>query len=143
MAENNTFLGRGWAFPVTFLRKSKEEPSPNQVSMVENEEDIRQSLIILLNTTIGERVLRPEYGANMEDLLFEALNVTTATMISNRIKRAILFHEPRVKVEEIDMRPDFEEGRIEVLISYFIISTNNRQNLVYPYLFIEATDVPK
>lgn len=137
MAEKNTFLGRGWAFPVTFHRESF------QVNLVENEEDIRQSLIILLNTTIGERVLRPEYGANMEDLLFEALNVTTATMITNRIKRAILFHEPRVKVEEIDMRPDFQEGRIEVLISYFIISTNNRQNLVYPYLFIEATDVPK
>lgn len=137
MAEKNTFLGRGWAFPVTFLRES------SQVSLVENEEDIRQSLIILLNTTIGERVLRPEYGANMEDLLFEALNVTTATMITNRIKRAILFHEPRVKVEEIDMKPDFQEGRVEVLISYFIISTNNRQNLVYPYLFIEATDVPK
>ena len=77
-----------------------------------------------------ERVLRPDYGANMEDLLFEALNVTTATMITNRIKRAILFHEPRVKVEEIDMKPDFQEGRIEILISYFIISTNNRQNLV-------------
>lgn len=137
MTEKNTFLGRGWAFPVTFLRDS------SQVSLVENEEDIRQSLIILLNTTIGERVLRPEYGANMEDLLFEALNVTTATMITNRIKRAILFHEPRVKVEEVDMRPDFQEGRIEVLISYFIISTNNRQNLVYPYLFTEATDVPK
>ncbi|HSF56050.1 MAG TPA: GPW/gp25 family protein [Algoriphagus sp.] len=137
MAEKNTFLGRGWAFPVTFLREA------SQVSLVENEEDIRQSLIILLNTTIGERVLRPEYGANMEDLLFEALNVTTATMITNRIKRAILFHEPRVKVDEIDMKPDFQEGRIEVLISYFIISTNNRQNLVYPYLFIEATDVPK
>ncbi len=137
MAEKNTFLGRGWAFPVTFLQEA------SQVSLVENEEDIRQSLIILLNTTIGERVLRPDYGANMEDLLFEALNVTTATMITNRIKRAILFHEPRVKVEEIDMRPDFQEGRVEVLITYFIISTNNRQNLVYPYLFIEATDVPK
>lgn len=137
MAEKNTFLGRGWGFPVTFLRNA------SQVVLVENEEDIRQSLIILLNTTIGERILRPEYGANMEDLLFEALHVTTATMITNRIKRAILFHEPRVKVEEIDLKPDFEAGRIEVLISYFIISTNNRQNLVYPYLFIEATDVPK
>lgn len=137
MAEKNTFLGRGWAFPVTFLREA------SQVNLVENQEDIRQSLIILLNTTIGERVLRPDYGANMEDLLFEALNVTTATMITNRIKRAILFHEPRVKVEEIDMKPDFQEGKVEVLITYFIISTNNRQNLVYPYLFIEATDVPK
>lgn len=137
MKEKNTFLGRGWAFPVTFVAGA------SQVSLVENENDIHQSLIILLNTTIGERVLRPDYGANMEDLLFEALNVTTATMITNRIKRAILFHEPRVKVEEIDMRPDFQEGRVDVLVSYFIIATNNRQNLVYPYLFTEATDVAK
>lgn len=134
MAEQNTFLGRGWAFPVEFNQNS------SQVLLAENEEDIRQSLIILLNTTIGERVLRPEYGCNMEDLLFEALNVTTATMITNRIKRAILFHEPRIKTDQVDLRPDYQEGRVEVLISYTIISTNNRKNLVYPYLFIEATD---
>lgn len=134
MAEKNTFLGRGWAFPVEF------NPNSKQVLLVENEEDIRQSLIILLHTTIGERVLRPEYGCNMEDLLFEALNVTTATMITNRIKRAILFHEPRIKAEEIDLKPDYQEGRVEVRISYRILATNNRKNLVYPYLFIEATD---
>ena len=134
MAEKNTFLGRGWGFPVEFNQNSK------QVLLAENEEDIRQSLIILLNTTIGERVLRPEYGCNLEDLLFEALNVTTATMITNRIKRAILFHEPRIKTDDIDLRPDYQEGRVEVLISYTIVSTNNRKNLVYPYLFIEATD---
>lgn len=134
MTEKNTFLGRGWGFPVEFNQNSR------QVLLAENEEDIRQSLIILLNTTIGERVLRPEYGCNLEDLLFEALNVTTATMITNRIKRAILFHEPRIKTDDIDLRPDYQEGRVEVLISYTIISTNNRKNLVYPYLFIEATD---
>lgn len=134
MEEQNNFLGRGWAFPVEFNQNT------SQVLLTEKEEDIRQSLIILLNTTIGERVLRPEYGCNMEDLLFEALNVTTATMITNRIKRAILFHEPRIKTDQVDLRPDFQEGRVEVLISYTIISTNNRKNLVYPYLFIEATD---
>lgn len=134
MTEKNTFLGRGWGFPVEFNQNSR------QVLLAENEEDIRQSLIILLNTTIGERVLRPEYGCNLEDLLFEALNVTTATMVTNRIKRAILFHEPRIKTDDIDLRPDYQEGRVEVLISYTIISTNNRKNLVYPYLFIEATD---
>ena len=109
--------------------------------MVEDEVDIQQSLIILLNTTLGERVMRPDYGANMEDLLFEALNVTTANMIANRIKKAILFHEPRVKTEDIDLRPDYNEGRIEVLVTYTIIATNNRRNLVYPYLFTEATDI--
>lgn len=135
MKEKNTYLGRGWAWPVSF----QEEVA--QVALAENEEDIRQSLIILLNTSIGERVLRPEYGANMEDLLFESLNVTTATLISNRIKRAILFHEPRIRVIQVDLRPDYQAGRIDVLVEYLILATNNRRNLVYPYLFIEATDI--
>lgn len=135
MENNKSFLGRGWSFPVAFSAESL------QVQMAEDEEDIQQSLIILLNTTLGERIMRPDYGANMEDLLFESLNVTTANMIANRIKKAILFHEPRVKTEDIDLRPDYNEGRIEVLIKYTIIATNNRRNLVYPYLFTEATDL--
>ena len=135
MENNNSFLGRGWSFPVSFSLESK------QVSLSQDEQDIKESLIILLNTTLGERVMRPDYGANMEDLLFEALNVTTANMIANRIKQAILYHEPRIKTEDIDLRPDYEEGRIEVLVSYLIIATNNRRNLVYPYLFTEATDL--
>jgi uncharacterized protein len=135
MEEEKSFLGRGWAFPVSFSLESQ------QVRLAENEEDIQQSLIILLNTTLGERVMRPDYGANMEDLLFEALNVTTANMIANRIKQAILYHEPRVKTEDIDLRPNYNEGRIEVKVSYLIIATNNRRNLVYPYLFTEATDL--
>ncbi|SFU10255.1 GPW/gp25 family protein [Algoriphagus halophytocola] len=135
MEEEKSFLGRGWAFPVSFSLESQ------QVRLAENEEDIQQSLIILLNTTLGERVMRPDYGANMEDLLFEALNVTTANMIANRIKQAILYHEPRVKTEDIDLRPNYNEGRIEVIVSYLIIATNNRRNLVYPYLFTEATDL--
>ena len=135
MEDNKSFLGRGWAFPVTFSEES------HQVQMSEQEEDIQQSLVILLNTTLGERIMRPDFGANMEDLLFEALNVTTANMIANRIKKAILFHEPRVKTEDIDLRPDYNQGRIEVLVKYIIIATNNRRNLVYPYLFTEATDL--
>ena len=135
MEEEKSFLGRGWAFPVSFSLESQ------QVRLAENEEDIQQSLIILLNTTLGERIMRPDYGANMEDLLFEALNVTTANMIANRIKQAILYHEPRVKTEDIDLRPNYNEGRIEVVVSYLIIATNNRRNLVYPYLFTEATDL--
>ncbi|MBN3584701.1 GPW/gp25 family protein [Algoriphagus aestuarii] len=135
MEEEKSFLGRGWAFPVSFSLESQK------ARLAENEEDIQQSLIILLNTTLGERVMRPDYGANMEDLLFEALNVTTANMIANRIKQAILYHEPRVKTEDIDLRPNYNEGRIEVVVSYLIIATNNRRNLVYPYLFTEATDL--
>lgn len=135
MEEKKSFLGTGWSFPVKFSKGSK------QAHFSEGEKDIQESLIILLSTSLGERVMRPDFGANMEDMLFEALNVTTASIISNRIKKAILFHEPRVKVEDINLRPNYNEGRVEVLIEYTIISTNNRRNLVYPYLITEATDI--
>jgi uncharacterized protein len=135
MADDRSFLGRGWAFPVSF------DKGANNVALAAEEEDIRQSLIILLNTSLGERVMLPEYGANMENLLFESINVTTASIIINRIKRAILFHEPRVKVDEIDMRPLPEEGKIEVSVDYNIIATNNRRNLVFPFYLNEATNL--
>lgn len=135
MAVERSFLGRGWAFPVGFNKGA------NNVALAAEEEDIRQSLIILLNTSIGERVMRPDYGANIENLLFETINVTTASIIINRIKRAILFFEPRVKVDEIDMGPITEEGKIEVTVDYNIIATNNRRNLVFPFYLNEATNL--
>ena len=135
MEENNSFLGRGWTFPVTFKYESCT------VEMSENEKDIKESLVILLTTSLGERVMRPGYGANLEDLLFESINVTTATMIINRLKRAILFHEPRVKVQDIDMVPDRVNGRMEVTVEYTIIATNTRTNLVFPFYLNEGTNV--
>ena len=111
------------------------------VDLSQEEQDIRESLIILLTTTLGERVMRPDYGANMEDLLFEAINVTTASIITNRLKRAILFHEPRIRANNIDLLPDIANGFIEVPVEYTIISTNSRTNLVFPYYLEEGTNV--
>lgn len=135
MAEENSILGRGWAFPVRFSDGS------HTAELSEEETDVRESLIILLKTSLGERVMRPEYGANMENMLFESVNVTTATMITNRLKRAILFHEPRVKAKNIDLVPDLKNGRLEVTVEYTITATNTRSNLVFPYYLDEATNV--
>lgn len=134
--EENSFLGRGWSFPPAFFKKED-----NGVVMVEEEEDIRQSLIILLSTTQGERIMRPGYGANLEELVFEPLSVSFAKRMSDRIERAILFYEPRVKTDDITFRQDNEHGLVEVRIDYTIIATNNRRNVVYPYYFNEGTDL--
>lgn len=135
MDERNSILGRGWAFPVSFKKGS------HTAELSEEEKDIRESLIILLTTTLGERVMRPDYGANMEDLLFESINVTTASIITNRLKRAILLHEPRVNANNIDMVPDLANGFIEVTIEYTIIATNTRRNLVFPFYLEEGTNI--
>jgi uncharacterized protein len=136
--ELNSFLGRGWAFPPEFNWDSKT------ALLVENETDIEQSLLILLSTAVGERVLRPDYGADVSDMLFEAINANTVGRITDRIRRAILFHEPRIKLEELKFYKDQDEennGIIKLILEYTIISTNTRNNLVYDYYETEATDI--
>lgn len=132
---NNSFLGRGWKFPVTFTEDSFT------VELAEDEVDIAQSIQIILNTALGERVMQPDFGANLDDLLFERIDITTLTMITNRLKRAFLYHESRIEVNDIDLVPDTENGIIQVTVDYTITSTNTRTNLVYPYYLNEGTDI--
>lgn len=133
--DENTFLGRGWSFPPTFTR------GEHSVDLVDEEEDIRQSLMILLATIKGERIMQPDYGANMEEILFEPLTVSLAKRMSTRIEKAILFFEPRIKTDDVNFVMDAENGLIEIRVDYTIIATNNRRNIVYPYYLNEGTDI--
>ncbi len=132
---NNTFFGRGWAFPVQFNRGG------NEAELVSGEKDIKESLQILLSTIKGERIMRHDFGANVEDMVFEPLDVTTANIIKNRIKRAILFHEPRINVDNMVLQQDAANGTVTLITEYTIIATNSRTNLVFPFYETEATNV--
>ena len=131
------FLGRGWSFPVAFNKAAKE------VTMETGVPDIEQSIINILTTTKGERVMRPFYGANVDDYIFEPLQATTATVLADLIRKAISRDEPRVNIDEGDV--DFEqlpsEGRIDITINYTIRATNSRRNIVYPFYLNEGTDL--
>jgi phage baseplate assembly protein W len=135
--EKNSFLGRGWSFPPTFKKTTVEA----SVVMVEEEEDIKESLKILLSTIKGERIMEPDYGSNMEDLLFEPLTVSFAKRMSVAIEKAILFYEPRIVTNDVSFRQDTDEGLVELKIEYTIIATNSRRNIVYPYYKNEGTDL--
>jgi uncharacterized protein len=63
--------------------------------------------------------------------------------MSNRLEKAILFYEPRIKVNDISFFKDANEGIIQVKIEYTIIATNSRRNLVYPFYQNEGTDIPQ
>lgn len=134
MNEQQSFLGRGWSYPVRFSSKLV-------AGMSEDEQDITESLIILLETIKGERVMQPAYGTNLRNNIYEALRSSTAARISEDIRRAILFHEPRVKPGEVRLSSRPEEGWIQIEIEFTIIQTNTRTNLVYPFYLNEATDV--
>lgn len=133
--DNKGFLGRGWKFPVEFSRGN------NSASLVQHEEDIKESLIILLTTIRGSRFLRPSYGTSVRTLIFEPLDTNTATFISEEIKKAILVHEPRVFVDKVLATQESLNGTLEVSINYTIISSNTRSNLVFPFYLNEGTNI--
>jgi phage baseplate assembly protein W len=136
MSNTQNFLGTGWSFPPAF---SKDTGS---VEMVSNVEDINQSLNILLSTTLGERVMQPKYGCNLEEFLFESLSSSTIGYIKERISNAILYYEPRITAERIDVTgddsPDLLEGKFTIIVEYTIPGTNSRFNYVYDYYKNEA-----
>ena len=129
-----SFLGTGWGFPPEF------SSSPAQVEMLSDAADIQSSLEILLSTRQGERVMRPDYGCNLDELVFEPLTTTFKTYIIDLIQTAILYHEPRIDVNKIELDDTGElEGRILISIDYTIRSTNSRFNFVFPFYKDEAS----
>ncbi|BAZ01004.1 hypothetical protein NIES37_50020 [Tolypothrix tenuis PCC 7101] len=134
MDENdNAFLGTGWGFPPQFNKMSRS------VRLVSAEEDINESLKILLTTSLGERVMQPTYGCNLEDLLFEPLSPTVASNIKELVRIAIVYHEPRIRLERLDLNLDDQlQGVINITVDYIIITTNSRFNFVYPFYLQEG-----
>ncbi len=133
---SNDFLGIGWSFPPTFSKKN------GSVEMTEKEDDIERSLQILLTTTIGERVMQPKYGCNMDTLLFEPLNTTVKTIMIDKIKTAILFFEPRIDAKKVSLNMQNElDGKVLVEIEYVVRATNSRFNFVFPYYVNEGTEI--
>lgn len=136
MNTNNSFLGTGWSFPPSFNQDA------GTVDLVSNVDDINQSLNILLSTSLGERVMQPEYGCNLEDYLFESLSSTMIGYIKDRVMNSILYYEPRIIAEKIEVTSDDSvdlfEGRFTIIVEYSIPGTNSRFNYVYDYYKNEA-----
>lgn len=131
-----SFLGTGWKFPPNFDNKK------GGVSMVSDEQNIRESLQILLSTRPGERIMMPEYGCNLNYLAFNTLDFTTINYVKKIIRDAISRFETRIKVLEITInRREDKEEVIDIEISFIIHTINVRSNIVYPFYLIEGTNV--
>lgn len=109
--------------------------------MVSDREDIEQSLQILLGTHIGERIMQPKYGCNLDRLIFEPLDNTLLAYVKDLIETAILYFEPRILVDKIRIEPVQNEGKLEIIIDYIIATTNTRYNYVYPFYKSEGTEI--
>lgn len=126
------YLGTGWGFPPSFAANG-------DVALVSADEDIRQSLQILLSTRLGERVMQPTYGCNLDELLFEPLSATVASNIKELVRTAILYHEPRIRLERVDLQLDRDrQGVVLITVDYIIRATNSRFSFVYPFYVEEG-----
>lgn len=134
----NSFLGTGWAFPPTF------DPALATCAVVSDYTDISQSLDILLSTMLGERVMQPQYGCDLQPYVFSPLNPHLVGYLKDRVKKAVLYYETRINVVSLDVSAadstDAIEGRFRITITYTVVQTNTRYNYVYNYFQNEALE---
>ena len=129
---SDSFLGRGWSFPPTFVK------GKNGVAMVSEEQDICQSLEILLGTRRGERIMRPNYGCDLKEYLFEPMDTGFSTYLADLIETAILYHERRIELNRVQVTEQPEKGTLLIELDYTIRATNARGNLVFPFYLEEG-----
>ena len=138
MNKIDSFLGKGWSFPPEFLKGKRT------TVMVAEEEDIYQSLMIILKTAPGERIHRFDFGCGINRYVHEEMILTVQTMMKDVIYRAILMYEPRVTLDNIFFDLSREvDGLMDVRLEYTVRKTNARSNIVFPFYLREGTDVKR
>ncbi len=123
----NKIIGSGFSFPMQIDALGGTEMSSDDAN-------IRQSMMLILGTAPGERIMRPTFGCAIHDILFEPNTALTAAKIEYEVKRSLVEFEPRISDVEVMAQPDDNEvSRMNVTIAYTIRKTNTKANLVYPF----------
>lgn len=126
------FLGTGWRFPV-------DTDHRGDVAASSAEEDIRESIRLILGTVPGERLMRPEFGCDIHEHLFSAATPATLNLIESSVEEALVRWEPRIDIESVDARTDDEEPHTVLIeIDYHVRTTNSLSNMVYPFYLTEG-----
>jgi phage baseplate assembly protein W len=127
------FLGRGWRFPV-----AKDEGAP-RFAVAEYEASVDQAIRIVLSTALGERVMRPDFGCAIHELVFAPNSAATQGMAEHYVREALLRWEPRIEVLDVAaVRSDEQDEVLSIGIHYRVRLTDSRFNLVYPFYLDRA-----
>tara|TARA_B100001113_G_scaffold352513_1_gene354120 strand:- start:264 stop:665 length:402 start_codon:yes stop_codon:yes gene_type:complete len=130
--KKKSFLGTGWSFPPEF------DPKTGNVKLVSDEDDIKQSLFIYFNTRIGERMMRPKYGCVIHEKQFDKLSSNIVKVLMFEMTNEIGNIEPRIKVQDIFIQKlDANNGYFEIKLDYTVITSNVKDNIVFPYYYSE------
>lgn len=124
------FLGKGWTFPIAVDERGG-------ISLSQYEQKIRQSILLILMTAKGERVMRPDFGCGIHDLVFSVINSSTLTLIQSGVREALVLWEPRIEVLAVEISKErLGDGILDIGIDYRIRQTNTEFNLVYPFYLL-------
>jgi hypothetical protein len=124
------FIGRGWAFPI-------RTDATGGIALVAREQELAESIRLILGTAKGERPMRPEFGCGIHDQVFAPMDATTAGRVSYDVRAALDRWEPRIDVMSVDVTyPEGTNGVMYVDITYSERETNDRRNLVFPFYVI-------
>ena len=124
---SKTFLGVGTGFPPALDAKT------HALVRAEYEESVRQAILIVLGTAKGERVMRPDFGCGIHDLVFASLSASTLGRVDREVHEALLRNEPRIDVLSVQITPDQAGSVLLINIEYEVRATNTAFNLVYPF----------
>jgi phage baseplate assembly protein W len=128
------FIGSGWAFPAAINRNGA-------VRLVTGVEELDAAIRMILSTVPGERVMRPEFGCAMWEMLFAPLTAGTIGLIEQAVREALERWEPRVELEAVDAEAQQSTGTVHITVAYRVRSTNDTRNLVFP-LYTIPTEEP-
>jgi uncharacterized protein len=128
------FLGVGWPFPLADANGKPRLNTDGSLKLSEYEESVRESIWIVLGTAKGERVMRPTFGCGIYDLVFEVNSASTAGLVAQEVRDALLYFEPRIDVLDVQVQAGGTDGEeMFISIDYQVRATNNVFNLVYPF----------
>ena len=132
-SDSKSFLGPGFMFTV------QVDPLTGRVRTSSDEEDIRESIRIILGTQPGERPMMPQFGCNINSFVFGSTDYTSMMLMKHEVENSLIMWEPRIKNIEVEVvsSPD-EDGKLLIEIRYVVRSTNNPFNLVYPFYISEG-----
>lgn len=127
---NKEFLGQGWNFPTQINARGG-------IGLVGGEHDIEQSIRIILETSPGERVMRPEFGCRINELVFAPNNAATEGLLIHYIEEALAQWEPRIEVQEVEIDSDSQNSATLLAeITYLIKDTHDPRSIVYPFFLM-------
>jgi phage baseplate assembly protein W len=131
LQEDKAFLGVGWAFPIQI-------DVDGEIALASSEEDIRQSILIIAGTALDERVMRPDFGAGLQSLVFEPASQATIALVKHHVETALIEWEPRIDLDDIQVTVPNPRNQLLIEVFYRVRATNTFYNLVFPFYLLEG-----